>query len=172
MFVLTVNKKRIGRVLAAIACVVAIGAAAVGAKSFVFRDADVSAKPKKLKLQTTMEMVEYISDKGFCADVQTAQVMEVEIPKKFDENFVGFNEKIKETDGMSLEKYKGDKVNKWTFDIIDYGKGENEEKGGKDSKKAVAVLLVKRERLVGAYILEQPQGIARAMSKENKQAAL
>ncbi|MEG0090789.1 MAG: DUF4830 domain-containing protein [Oscillospiraceae bacterium] len=166
MFVLTVNKRKVGRVVAAVVGVVVIGIIGVGIRGFFVRDADVSAQPKKQKLHTTEDMVKYIEEKGYCADVQTAQVAQVEIPKKFDANFVGFNEKIKETDGLSLEKYKGDKVNKWTFDIIDY------DKSGKGEGKAAAVLLIKKEKLVGAYILEQPGGIAKSMTRENKQPTL
>lgn len=163
MFVVTVNKKKIVKVLAAVVCVVAVGAVGIGVKGFFSKNTDVSAQPKKLKLSTTQEMVKYIEDKGFAADIQTAEIIEVEIPKKFDENFDNFNEKIKQTDGLSLEKYKGDKVSKWTFDLIDYGK---------DEKKAVAVLLIKKEKLIGAYILEQPQGIAMAMENVKEKAAI
>ena len=57
---------------------------------------------------------------------------------------------------MSLEKYKGDKVNKWTFSILDYPDTDTQ---------AAAVLLIKKEKLVGAYILEMPSGVAKAMEK-------
>lgn len=163
MFVVTLNKNKIVRILAAVACVVAVGTVGVGVKGFFFKETDASAQLKKMRLSTTQEMVNYIGEKGFTADLQTAQVIEVEIPKKFDENFEGFNDKIKQTDDLSLEKYKGDKVNKWTFDLIDYGK---------DNKKAVAVLLLKKEKLIGAYILEQPQGIAKAMVGAKEETSL
>ena len=164
MFVITINKKKLTQMVAIAACVVAAGAVVLGVKNFVTKDEATFLSSKKMKLSSTQQMVEYIAEKGHSADIQTAQVTEVVIPKKFDENFLGFNEKIKQTDGMSLEKYKGDKVSKWTFDIIDYNGGD---------VKANAVLLLKKEKLIGAYILEQPDGIAKPMtapkddSKEN-----
>ena len=162
MFVITISKKRIVKAAAAVVCIVAVGAVAVGVKGFFVQDSATAAVSRSTKLSTTQEMIDYIASKGFTADIQTAQIIEVEIPKKFDSNFEVFNEKIKQTDGLSLEKYKGDKVNKWTFDILDYG----------TEKGAAAVLLIRKEKLIGAYILEKPDGLARAMVKTEPQAAL
>ncbi|MBE6895078.1 MAG: DUF4830 domain-containing protein [Ruminococcaceae bacterium] len=163
MFVITINKRKITRAAAVAICIVAVGAAGIGLKSFFEKDSATAATPKKAKMTTTQDMVDYIAQKGFTADMQTAQVAEVQIPKKFDDSFNAFNEKIKQNDGLSLEKYKGDKVNKWTFEIIGYDESDT---------KAVAVLLIRKEKLVGAYILEKPDGIAKPMVKQNQDAGL
>lgn len=163
MFVITVNKRKITRIAAIAICIVAVGAAGIGIKGFFEKDSAAAASPKKTKLTTTQEMVDYIAQKGFTADMQTAQVTEVQIPKKFDDSFNSFNEKIKQNDGLSLEKYKGEKVNKWTFEIIGYDENDT---------KAVAVLLIRKEKLVGAYILEKPDGTAKPMVKNNQDAGL
>lgn len=154
MFVITLNKKKLGRIMAVAVCVAVTGVAGIGLKNHFTKDSPAAAAYRKVKLSTTQEMIDYIAEKGFTADIQTAQVTEVEIPKKFDDNFEGFDEKIKQTDGLSLEKYKGDRVNKWVFDIIDYPNGDME---------ASAVLLIKKEKLVGAYILEKPDGAVKPM---------
>ncbi len=159
MFVITINKKRITQAVAIAACVIAVGAIALGVKNFFTKDEATFSTSKGMKLSTTQQMVDYIAEKGHNADIQTAQVAEVVIPKKFDDTFESFNEKIKQTDGLSLEKYKGDKVSKWTFELIDYN--------GED-KKASAVLLLKKEKLIGAYILESPDGIAKPMVQQQK----
>ncbi|MBQ6929050.1 MAG: DUF4830 domain-containing protein [Oscillospiraceae bacterium] len=163
MFVITVNRKKITKIALTAVCIVAVGAAGVGLKNFFEQDSATVASGKKTKLTTTQEMVDYIAEKGFTADMQTAQVAEVQVPKKFDDSFNAFNEKIKQNDGLSLEKYKGDKVNKWTFDIVGYSE---------DDTKAVAVLLIRKEKLIGAYILEKPDGIAKPMVKQNQDAGL
>ena len=155
MFVITVSKRKIVKIVAVAVCAAVVGAAAVGVKGFFTKDSAAAIMSKGTRLSTTQEMIDYIASRGFTADIQTAQVTEVEIPKKFDANFEMFNEKIKQTDGLSLEKHKGDRVNKWVFDILNYD-GEN---------GAAAVLLIKKEKLVGAYILEKPDGIAKAMVK-------
>ncbi len=155
MFVITISRRKIVKIAAVAVCAVFVGVAAVAVKGFFVQDSTTAVMSKNTKLSTTQEMIDYIASKGFTADIQTAQVTEVEIPKKFDSNFEVFNEKIKQNDGLSLEKYKGDKVNKWTFDLLDY-EGEN---------GAAAVLLIKKEKLIGAYILEKPDGVAKAMVK-------
>ena len=163
MFVITISKRKIVKIVAVAVCAVVVGAAAVGVKGFFVQDSTTAIMSKGTRLSTTQDMIDYIASKGFAADIQTAQVTEVEIPKKFDANFEVFNEKIKQTDGLSLEKYKGDKVNKWTFDLLEY----NSESG------AAAVLLIRKEKLIGAYILEKPDGVAKAMVKtEVPQAVL
>ena len=154
MFVITLNKKKIKKIAAVALCVVAVGAVGIRVRNHLLRSSETFLASRKTELSTTQQMVDYIAQKGFEVDIRTAQVAEVEIPKKFDDNFVGFNEKIKQTDNLSLDRYKGDKVNKWTFDIVDYPNGD---------MKASAVLLMKKEKLVGAYILEHPEGIAKAM---------
>lgn len=163
MFVITVNRKKITKIALIAVCVVAVGAAGITVKGFFEKDSATAAPAKKTKLATTQEMVDYIAQKGFTADMQTAQVAEVQIPKKFDDSFTSFNEKIKQNDGLSLEKYKGEKVNKWTFDIIGYDDNDT---------KAAAVLLIRKEKLIGAYILEKPDGIAKPMVKQNQDSAL
>ena len=152
MFVLTLNKKRVGKILAVALAVALVGATGVGVKNFFFKSTSTAATAKKdFTMSTTQQMVDYIAEKGFTADLQTAQVKEVKIPKKFDAEFTNFNEKIKKTDDLSLDKYKNDKVNKWTFTITDYDV---------EGKSAVAVLLVKKDKLIGAYMLEMPEGTA------------
>ena len=163
MFVITISRRKIVKIVAVTVCVAVVGAVAAGVKGFFIQDSTTAIMSKGTKISTTQEMIDYIASKGFTADIQTAQVTEVEIPKKFDDNFKIFDEKIKQTDGLSLEKHKGDKVNKWTFDLCDYG----------NEKGAAAVLLIKKEKLVGAYILEKPDGVAKAMIKtETPQATL
>lgn len=154
MFVITLNKRKMSKAAAVAASIVIIGVVGFGVKNFFSKD-EAAAGVKNQKFTTTQQMVSYIEEKGYSVDIQTAKVAEVEIPKKFDDNFVLFNEKIMQTDGLSLEKYKGDKVNKWTFDIIDYMGGE---------KEGCAVLLIKKEKLIGAYVLEKPEGIAKPLA--------
>ncbi len=157
MFVLTLNSKKSGRAAAALLAVCFILGLAAGVRNFIFRKRETVSAPKQnFEMTTTRQMAEYILSKGYTVDLQSAQVKEVRIPKKFDAEFENFNDKIKLTDGLSLEKYKNDKVNKWTFDIADYDV---------EGKTAVAVLLVKKDKLIGAYIIQQPDGTAHSMSK-------
>jgi len=157
MFVLTLNGKRSSRAAAALMAVCFILGIAMGVKRFVSDSRETVSAPKQsFEMETTQQMADYILSKGYTADLQSAQVKEVRIPKKFDAEFENFNDKIKMTDGLSLEKHKNDKVNKWTFDIADYDV---------EGKTATAVLLVKKDKLIGAYIIQQPDGTAHSLSK-------
>ena len=156
MFVLTFSRKNTGRILAGVMAVAVAVAAGTRIKNFMLKDEETVRAGKNTKLSTTQEMVEYILDKGYTVDIQSASVKEVRIPKKFDAEFENFNSKINRTDGLSLEKYKNDKVNKWTFDITD---------DGVENKTATAVLLIKNDKLIGAFLLEMPDGTAYPLVK-------
>ncbi len=156
MFVLTLNKKSAGKIFTGAAAFVLALVIGTGVTNFLFRDEETSVSASSVKLTTTREMTAYILEKGYTADMQSATVREVKIPRKFDAEFENFNAKIMQTDGLSLEKYKNDKVNKWTFEITDYGV---------EGKTATAVLLVKKDKLIGAYLLEMPEGIAKPLAK-------
>ena len=158
MFVLTLNKKTSGKILRNVITVCLILAVALAVKNFVFgKRQTVAAVKQNFEMTTTQQMADYVLSKGYTVDLQSAQVKEVRIPRKFDAEFENFNDKIRQTDGLSLEKYKNDRVSKWTFDIVDYDV---------EGKTAVAALLVHKEKLIGAYIIQQPDGTAHSLSKD------
>ena len=157
MFVVTLNRKSGGKILGAVLAVCFLLAAACTVKRLVFdKRQTVAAVKPSYEMTTTQQMADYILSKGYTVDLQSAQVKEVRIPKKFDAEFDNFNDKIMATDGLSLEKYKNDKVNKWTFDIVDYDV---------EGKTAVAALLVRKDKLIGAYLIQLPEGTAHSLSK-------
>lgn len=159
MFVLTLNKKKSGKFAVAIIAVAFLVGIGFGVKNFIFRNQETSTDSKvNLKMKTTQEMADYILSKGYTVDLQSAQVKEVRIPKKFDAEFENFDRKINKTDNLSLKKYKNDKVNKWTFAITDYEVKD---------KTATAVLLVRKDKLIGAYLLQHPDGTAQPLQKSN-----
>ena len=157
MFVLTLNKKSGGKIVKTVLAVCFILAVACTVRRVVFTKREaVSVTKTTFEMATTQQMADYILSKGYTVDLQSAQVKEVRIPKKFDAEFNNFNDKIMATDGLSLEKYKNDKVNKWTFDIVDYDV---------EGKTAVAALLVRKDKLIGAYLIQLPEGTAHSLSK-------
>ena len=157
MFVVTLNKKSGIKAVVAVLAVGLLLAVACTIKNKVFGLQETATVVKTdYKMTTTQEMADYILSKGYTVDLQSAQVKEVRIPKKFDAEFENFNEKIMATDGLSLEKYKNDKVSKWTFQIADYDV---------ENKTAVAVLLVRKDKLIGAYLIQNPEGTAHSLSK-------
>ena len=158
MFVLTLNKKTSGKILRNVITVCFILAVALAVKNFVFgKRQTVAVVKQNMEMTTTQQMADYVLSKGYTVDLQSAQVKEVRIPRKFDAEFENFNDKIRQTDGLSLEKHKNHRVSKWTFDIVDYDV---------EGKTAVVALLVHKEKLIGAYIIQQPEGTAHSLSKD------
>ena len=158
MFVLTLNRKSGLKGLALVLAVCMLLAGATAVKNFIFKDRETAAFSRQdFEMKTTQQMADYILTKGYTVDLQSAQVKEVKIPKRFNAEFENFNEKIMYTDGLSLEKYKNDRVNKWTFNIADYDV---------EGKTAVAALLVRKNKLIGAYIIQQPDGTAHPLAKQ------
>ncbi len=159
MFVVTLNKKSLKKALIGLFAVVLVFGVGLSLRMFLFEDEVVFlSKKNTIELENTQEMIEYIKEKGYTADIQSAQVKEVKIPKQFDAEFENFDEKIKQADGFSLEKYKNDEVSKWIFELSDYQV---------EGKEGVAVLLLDDDKLIGSYLLEYPEGIALPLIKRS-----
>ncbi len=161
MFVITLNKKNVKKIVAGALAVVLVFGIGTTIRNVFFEEQEVFGSQKvDFEMETTEDMLEYITLKGYTVNMQSAEVKEVKIPKKFDAEFENFDNKIKEADGLSLSKHKNDDVEKWTFEIENYGV---------ENKEGVIVLLVKKEELVGSYILENPGGIAVPLTQKISQ---
>ncbi len=164
MFVVTLNKKNVKKIVSGALAVVLVFGIGVGIRNFFFAEEEVFGSQKvDFDMETTEDMLEYISQKGYTVNMQSAEVKEVKIPKVFDAEFENFDEKVKQADGLSLSKHKNDEVEKWTFEIQDYGV---------ENKEGVIVMLVKKDELIGSYILENPGGIAVPLTTRVNQTLL
>ena len=81
-------------------------------------------------------------------DLTTATVDKVKIPKKWDESFSAFNTVVKES-GFDLADSKGKTVEKWLVECPARSGGDT---------TCQCVLLVYKEKPVGAYLLNEPSG--------------
>lgn len=72
-----------------------------------------------LRASNEKQRTSFLSQLGWDFDIEPAQVKEVIIPEEFDEIYEKYNELQKEQ-SFDLEKYKGEKVKKWTFDINNF----------------------------------------------------
>ena len=93
MFVVTLNRKSTGRLARAVLSVGLVLALACTVKNRIFsRQETASVARQNFEMTTTQQMADYILSKGYTVDLQSAQVKEVRIPKKFDAEFNNFNE--------------------------------------------------------------------------------
>lgn len=146
MLVITLNKKSIKKMAVTAVGVIALAAVAFSAASFFNRSVPAAANGSTVK--GTEDMASFFLGYGIEVNIATAQVSKVNIPKKFDEDFEAFNKIIIDS-GFDLSRLKGKNIDKWIMEA------PNRCEGG---ETAYAVLLVREDKVVGAYLLYQPSG--------------
>ena len=161
MFVLTMNRKGLKKAAVALGCAALLVLSAVAATNALRGDAQPTAlgggtgfSGGKIKLKTTDEMLEYLRGMGLEADLASAAVDQVKVPKKWDESFEAFNAVIQQS-GLDLTKVKGKTVEKWDF-VIPSRSAEGQ--------TVSAILLVRKQVLVGAYLISRPSGEVTALT--------
>lgn len=158
MFVLTLGKKGLRRLGAAAVCGIALAGAVLAVSGFIHAgdsaleanapasQSGAAAIPEKIT--GSEDIAAFFKGFGLEVDLTTATVDKVKVPKKWDESFSAFNTVVKES-GFDLEDSKGKTVEKWLVDCPARSDGEN---------TCQCVLLVYKEKPVGAYLLSQPSG--------------
>ncbi len=153
MFVMTLRKGKLKKVGIACACGAVILAAAIGVNAILANNDNEenlmqTAATVNLEMTSAEDLIVFLQSYGVEADVTTATVSTVTVPKKWDDSFVAFNDVIKESN-LTLEKCKGKQVDKWSILIPS--------KSTEDSKM-YAIVLVQDNTAVAAYLLEKPTG--------------
>lgn len=114
-----------------------------------------------LKAETAEERIAFLSQFGYEVTQDPLKVEEVIIPEEFDETYTQYNE-IQKTQNFDLEKYKGCRVKKWTYEVTNY-------KGYESSDGIIeANLLIYNSIVIGADIqcLEQ-DGFIKALNDKS-----
>lgn len=158
MFVLTLGKKSLRRLGAAAVCGIALAGAVLAVSGFIHAgdsaleanapasQSGAAAIPEQIT--GSEDIAAFFKGFGLEVDLTTATVDKVKVPKKWDESFSAFNTVVKES-GFDLENSKGKTVEKWLVECPARSDGEN---------TCQCVLLVYKEKPVGAYLLSQPSG--------------
>lgn len=158
MFVLTLGKKGLRRLGAAAVCGIALAGAVLAVSGFIHAgdgalEANASAAQSGAtaipeKIAVSEDIAAFFKGFGLEVDLTTATVDKVKVPKKWDESFSAFNTVVKES-GFDLAESKGKTVEKWLVECPARSDGQN---------TCQCVLLVYKEKPVGAYLLSQPSG--------------
>lgn len=125
MFVISMKKDNIKRlIIGALIAVVII----VGAYFLITGDGDDTDEAVKngisMKASDSSERIAFLSQFGWDINEDPIEVSEVIIPEEFDETYESYNE-IQKNQGLDLEKYKGKRVKKWTYEVKNYPSQEN-----------------------------------------------
>lgn len=157
MFVLTLGKKSLRRLGAAAVCGIALAGAVLAVSGFIHAgdgalEASASAAQSGAgvpgQITGSEDIAAFFKSFGLEVDLTTATVDKVKVPKKWDESFSAFNTVVKES-GFDLADSKGKTVEKWLVECPARSDGEN---------TCRCVLLVYKEKPVGAYLLSEPSG--------------
>ncbi len=148
MFMVTVHKSAWKRFAGMVGCAVVLCGVLLGVNSLADGARATAAAAAGDTVKSAEDMANFLLGYGVETDVGTAQVLQVTIPKKFDESFKAFNEVIQDC-GMDLTKHKGKLVEKWVL--------QSPNRTVED-QTAYAVLLVRNSKVIGGYLLYQPSG--------------
>lgn len=152
MFTCTLRKGGLRRVAVAALCgVILAGAAAgVGAARGRSKAVETAAQTDAGSQQITgaQDVAVFLQGYGVQADASTATVHEVRVPRKWDADFQAFNDVIRES-GLDLSRIKNKKADKWMLQVPSRTT---------ENKKCWAVVLVYKNEVRGAYLLEKPSG--------------
>lgn len=107
--------------------------------------ATVSEGGISLRASDYKERERFLSQFGWDFDIEPYAVKEVTIPWEFDDVYIEYNA-VQKRQGFDLEKYKGEIVKKWTYNINNYPGYEN-----KDGE-VQANLLIYNGNVIGADI--------------------
>lgn len=164
MFVLTLNREAIKKVALTACCGVLLAGAVfmMNGKITGGEIKQTSTQPiAPTRIESTQDMASFFTAYGLEMDPASVTMDKVKVPRKWDESFSAFNAEI-EKSGLSLEKYKGKTVEKWTMLCPSSSTGD---------QKSYGVLLLYKKDAVGAYILQKPSGEVTALPTASSTAA-
>ena len=150
MFILTAKLRR-GRLIAGALAVLALcGAAALAAGAFssggVDAAASVPASPKGVK--DNDDRVAYLESYGWQVSQDPVAIEELLIPQEFDETYTQYLA-LQADQGFDLTKYKGKRVKRYTYTVLNYPSGEENIQAG---------LLIYKNKVIGGEILSSQLG--------------
>ena len=126
MFVLSVKKKQIKRILVLAAVIAAAAVLLIAIYSGDGTEAvPGGAQGICYRAETQQERMQFIEQFGWLAEEDPAEISEVFLPEEFDEVYQNYNEIQKNENGLDLYKYRGKRVKRWSYCITNYPGYEN-----------------------------------------------
>ncbi|MCR2025614.1 DUF4830 domain-containing protein [Anaerotruncus colihominis] len=104
--------------------------------------ADSEVKVAKVAAKTEEQRVDFLESFGWQVEPEADEVVEVQIPKEFDDVFTNYNT-IQKTQGCNLEKYAGKRCKRYTYIVTNYP-------GQTDNVRAN--ILVYKDKVIGGDV--------------------
>jgi len=147
MFIYTakVTKGKLAALLFGLIAVIAVICGIVSAVSG--GDAEETAKLEKetvefKNIKTNDDRVAFLTSFGWEVTATPLEIEEVTIPKEFDDTYSSYNE-LQKYQECDLSKYKGKKVKRYTYEVLNYPTGE---------QGVCANLLIYKNRVIGGDV--------------------
>lgn len=116
MFVFSINSK----VIKAISLLAVVAVATALTVAFSDRSSDASTKNGiVLRAENAKDRIAFLSQFGWEVGPEPVEIAEVIIPNEFDDTYTAYNG-IQVKQGMNLEKYKGVRAKRYTYEINNY----------------------------------------------------
>ncbi len=162
MFVVTMNRKGVKRIIIIACSFVLVCTTLVGGVILLSDDvaqvmADGSTAISVTDIQDISVMFEQY---GIKTDVTTGEVSSVVIPSSFDDDFTAFNEIIMEGGG-DISRLKSRTVERWK--LLTTNRTANDD-------MVWAIALVRNNDVVGCYLLSEPSGQVHSVNDESLSA--
>ena len=139
MYILSVklNVKKILSVIAVV-CI----ATAVVCSIILNSSDDVLSSNVDVSGENSIEHVEFLKKYGYNTSDKPIQIQEIIIPEKFSLDYNKYNE-LQKLSGFDLSKYKGYRVKKYSYKILNYTDSEDE---------VVANLYIFNSKIIGGDV--------------------
>jgi len=148
MFILTfkVKKRKMAVVITAIILVLIVGAMLLlkARSSDIFDTINNGIKYTFTDVKTNEDRINFLKQFGWQVEEKAIEIMEVQIPEEFDSVYENYN-KIQSELGLNLHKYKGQRVKRYTYRVLNYPK--------KDKGEVRANILIYKDRVVAGDIM-------------------
>ena len=83
----------------------------------------ICSGPSGSSLDTAEERAEYLASLGWKADPESEQHRAVVLPEEFSGSIAQYNA-LQKQQGFDLERYAGEEVDSWSYDLAEYPGGE------------------------------------------------
>lgn len=137
MFCVTLKMKSVKTVLIICAFTLLILVAVAGSGAIT-----TSTEKKEVHASTEEGRIQFLEEYGWKTSGKSVEMKEVIIPSEFNSTYKNYND-LQKKQGMDLSKLAGCQVEKWTYEIMNYGDEEN---------RVLATILVNDGKVVGGDI--------------------
>lgn len=116
--------KRLLSILCSAAGILVLAVAVMGVLSQRSAEVPVSIRSsgavvKNYTVATNQERLGFIAQFGWEVEEEPCEIMDVVVPKEFDEVYENYNE-IQKSQGLDLSRYRGKQVKRYTYRVVNY----------------------------------------------------